>query len=203
MKAYQETYEFDIIIIGAGVVGLAIAHELSNQYEKILLIEKESTFGRHISSRNSEVIHSGIYYEPNSLKAKLCSKGNILIYDFVKKYQIDYQNCGKIIIASEKNDETKLESLLQNGQLNGVQDMKLLTAKEVHSREPLIHSSGGLWIPASGIIDSHQMMKTLEYLVKRKENTVIYNTKVININHSSDQYTIFFQDIITFFYTDT
>ena len=94
MHDQKETFEFDVIIIGAGIVGLAIAHGLIDQYENILIVEKESTFGRHVSSRNSEVIHSGFYYEPNSLKANLCVKGNKLLYDFSHKYKIDHRNCG-------------------------------------------------------------------------------------------------------------
>ena len=82
MYDQKETFEFDVIIIGAGIVGLAIAYGLMDQYENILIVEKESTFGRHVSSRNSEVIHSGFYYKPNSLKANLCVKGNKLLYDF-------------------------------------------------------------------------------------------------------------------------
>ena len=97
----MEYYNFDVTIIGAGVVGLAITNELSNYYDDILLVEKEDTFGRHVSSRNSEVIHSGIYYPQDSLKAKLCVEGNRLLYDFVKKYTIDYKKCGKFILAQD------------------------------------------------------------------------------------------------------
>ena len=98
MNNKKETYEFDAIIIGAGIVGLAIAHELSAEYENILVIEKEITFGRHVSSRNSEVIHSGLYYKPGSLKAMLCVEGNRLMYDFAQKYSINHSNCGKLIV---------------------------------------------------------------------------------------------------------
>ena len=107
----NEIYEFEAIIIGAGIVGLSIAHELKSIYKNILLIEKESTFGTHVSSRNSEVIHSGIYYPSDSLKAKLCVRGNELMYSFAKEYQINYNNCGKIIVGSESNEIKKLERL--------------------------------------------------------------------------------------------
>ena len=103
MKRNNETYEFDVTIIGAGIIGLAIANELSTSFEKILLIEKENTFGLHVSSRNSEVIHSGIYYPQKTLKAKLCVEGNLLLYDFVKKHGITHNNCGKIIIANKNH----------------------------------------------------------------------------------------------------
>ena len=98
MNNKKEIYEFDAIVIGAGIVGLAIARKLSKTYDNILVIEKEKTFGRHVSSRNSEVIHSGLYYDPGSLKARLCVEGNRLMYDFARKYNINYSNCGKLIV---------------------------------------------------------------------------------------------------------
>ena len=140
----METYEFDAIIIGAGIVGLAIAHKLSKRYDNILLVEKESTFGRHVSSRNSEVIHSGIYYDPNSLKAKLCVEGNRMFYDFARKHQIDYKTCGKFIVISSDQDIDRLEIILQNGINNGLEGLQLFTADEVSQREPQIKSAGAL-----------------------------------------------------------
>ena len=182
MYDQKETFEFDVIIIGAGIVGLAIAHGLMNQYENILIVEKESTFGRHVSSRNSEVIHSGFYYEPNSLKANLCVKGNKLLYDFSRKYKIDHRNCGKYIIATMKEDIHKLEHLMENGEMNGLEGLKLLTANEIKKREPLINSVGGLWIPSSGIIDSHGIMQKLEFLIQSNDAKIVYNTEVTDIS---------------------
>ncbi|MDP7608501.1 MAG: FAD-dependent oxidoreductase, partial [Candidatus Marinimicrobia bacterium] len=112
-------------------MGLAVAHELSRLYNNILVVEKESTFGRHVSSRNSEVIHSGIYYEPGSLKAKLCVRGNKLMYDFAEKYALNYKNCGKIIVVSDPNELEQLETLMQNGNQNNVDGLKMISGKEV------------------------------------------------------------------------
>ena len=194
MHDQKETFEFDVIIIGAGIVGLAIAHGLIDQYENILIVEKESTFGRHVSSRNSEVIHSGFYYEPNSLKANLCVKGNKLLYDFSRKYKIDHQNCGKYIIATMKEDIHKLEYLMKNGEMNGLEGMKLLTANEIKKREPLINSVGGLWIPSSGIIDSHGIMQKLEFLIQSNNAKIVYNTEVTDICHEENSYILSFKD---------
>ena len=105
----MEIYKFDVIVIGAGIIGLAVANELCGKYNSILVIEKESTFGQHISSRSSEVIHSGIYYSPDSMKAQFCVRGNQLMYDFAKKYSINYKNCGKIVVASVSAEMEKLE----------------------------------------------------------------------------------------------
>ena len=195
MKSESEIFEFDAIIIGAGIVGLAIAHKLSEQYKNILLIDKESSFGRHISSRNSEVIHSGIYYDPNSLKAKLCLEGNKLLYDFSNKYGINHQNCGKIIISTNNKDMDRLESLMKNGTQNGLEGMELLNSNQVNIREPLIKSVGGLWIPSSGIIDSCGLMNKLEYLIKSHGDTIIYNTEIIDIKHNKDIYELFFKNL--------
>ena len=91
----MEENKFNICIIGAGIIGLSIAYKLSQFYKNIIVVEKESTFGQHVSSRNSEVVHSGFYYPSNSLKAKLCVKGNKLLYKFADNYKIDYKKCGK------------------------------------------------------------------------------------------------------------
>ena len=101
-------YKFDVVVIGAGVIGLAIAERLRGPYKNILILEKEKKFGQHISSRNSEVIHSGIYNPIDSLKSQLCIKGNDLLYEFFKKYDIPHLNCGKLIVASDKNEEKLL-----------------------------------------------------------------------------------------------
>ena len=116
-----DNYKFDAIIIGAGIVGLAIAQRLSKNFDSILLVEKEESFGRHVSSRNSEVIHSGIYYPQNSLKARLCMEGNKMLVDFARKYSIHQKNCGKLVVISEPSDKDKLESLMENGIKNGVE----------------------------------------------------------------------------------
>ena len=153
MKNNKETFEFDAIIIGAGIVGLSIAHELSSSYRNLLVIEKETTFGRHISSRNSEVIHSGLYYEPNSLKARLCVRGNELMYDFARKYNINYNNCGKLIVIPTIEELSRLEALMDNGKQNGVEGLQMISGEEVSQREPIIKAAGGLSVPSTGIID--------------------------------------------------
>ena len=101
-----ESIEFDAAIIGGGVVGLAIASEICEIYDNVIVIEKESDFGQHVSSRHSGVIHSGIYYKPDSLKAKLCVEGNKLLYDFARSRDIDYLNCGKLVVRETTGDDT-------------------------------------------------------------------------------------------------
>ena len=106
--------KFKISIIGAGIVGLSIAERLSRKYKNIILFDKESTFGQHVSSRNSEVVHSGFYYPFNSLKSKHCIKGNNMMYDFSEKYNINYKKCGKMIVVNNLSDEKKLNDIYNN-----------------------------------------------------------------------------------------
>ena len=186
----NDIYKFDAIIIGAGIIGLSIAHKLCQHFDNILLIEKEKTFGSHISSRNSEVIHSGIYYPTDSLKAKLCVRGNKLMYEFAEKYDIKYKHCGKIVVTSDNDDSKQLHSLMKNGELNGVEGLELITGNEVSKREPLIKALEGLAVPSTGIIDSHGFMHKLEYLIQSSESAVIYNTEVTEIDQDKDSYTL-------------
>ena len=191
----SEKYEFDAIVIGAGIVGLAVAHELCSQYNNILVVEKENTFGQHVSCRNSEVIHSGIYYEPGSLKAKLCVIGNKLMYDFAEKYAINYKNCGKIIVVSDLDELEQLEALMQNGRQNNVEGLQMISSKEISQREPIIKAAGGLAVPSTGIIDSHSFMHKLEYLITSSESSIVYNTEVSGINYEDEYYTLSFKDM--------
>ena len=149
---------FDVVIIGAGVIGLAIAKAIGNNSNKsVLVIEKEDTFGRGISSRNSEVIHSGIYYEPNSLKAKYCTEGRELLYDYCKENHVWIKQCGKIIVGSS-HQESDLENLFKNGKTNSVPDLKIIDKKEINLLESNIDADIGLYIGCAGILSAHELM---------------------------------------------
>ena len=194
MSKITKIYKFDSIIIGAGIIGLSIANALRKKFDNILVLDKESSFGKHVSSRNSEVIHSGIYYKPDSLKAKLCTKGNKMMYDFCNEYSIKYNNCGKLIIASNQTEIKKLNNLLLNGNKNGLSGLKIMTKNQVQSKEPLIHCEAALSVPSAGIVDSHAVMKKLEYLITSNNSSIIYNTRVSDINKVKDVYRISFDD---------
>ena len=189
--------KFNITIIGAGIIGLAIAEELSKSYKNILVVDKENTFGHHVSSRNSEVIHSGFYYPPNSLKSKLCIKGNELLYNFAKSYHINHKKCGKLIVANNSSDIEKLRDIMNNAQECGLKNLSILTQKESKIIEPLINCLASLWIPSTGIIDSHGVMSKLEYLSKERDVSFVYKTKVVSINKLNDSYEIIFDKIHT------
>jgi L-2-hydroxyglutarate oxidase LhgO len=144
----------DILIIGAGVVGLAIAKELGACGKEVVLVEKNSSFGQETSSRNSEVIHGGMYYPTGTLKAKLCVQGREMLYDLCKNNNIPHKKVGKLIVATEKDEIAALENIFSLGKKNGVLGLTMLDEKEVKSIEPNISAITALYSSETGIIDS-------------------------------------------------
>ncbi len=154
--------DYDVVIIGAGVVGLAIAELLSRNDFQCLVIEQHTSFGQETSSRNSEVIHAGIYYPSNSLKTKLCVEGNRLLYEYCEKNSISHKKIGKYLIAISDEETEKLESIYQNGINNGVTGLSKVSIAEFNNQEPNIIAKAVLFSSDTGIIDSHSLMLTLE-----------------------------------------
>lgn len=182
--------DFDFVIIGAGVVGLAIASELSDKHKNILVLEKNISFGQETSSRNSEVIHAGMYYPENSLKAQLCVEGNRLIYDWCEKFHIPNQKIGKYIIAISEEDIPSLISLYEQGIKNGVPDLQLIDKAIFNKSEPNIKAELALFSPTTGIIDSHSFMQSLEANATNNRVTFAYNHQVEGIEKTSEGYKI-------------
>lgn len=177
---------FDYCIIGAGVIGLAIAYKLSQSYPKasILLIERQAQFGTETSSRNSEVIHAGIYYPTNSLKAQLCIEGKKQVYKFCQTYQVPYKKTGKLIIAKDANDLAQLEALKLNAQKNQV-DLELISQHQCQQLEPQVRAAAALFSPTTGIIDSHSFMQTLLTLAEQQGTLYSPNTQLIKAEKNS------------------
>lgn len=182
--------DFEIAIIGAGVVGLAIAARLSEQTSNLVVVEKHSKFGQETSSRNSEVVHSGIYYQPNSLKAKLCVKGQKMLYEFCEKNNIGHQKCGKYIVATNEKEALQLDKILANAKLNGLTHGKKISAEEINKKEPNVKAVSALHFPLSGIVDSYGLMKQLESDTLNNFANIAYNSEVININKIKNGYKI-------------
>ena len=136
----------NITIIGAGVVVLAIAYELSKKFSGVFVVEKNSNFGEETSSKSSEVIHSGIYYPHNSLKTELCIQGRRLLYDFCDRNEVIYKKCGKLIIAVEENEIDQLVKLKKQAELNGVENVEMLGDLEVLKLEPNIKALAALHV---------------------------------------------------------
>jgi L-2-hydroxyglutarate oxidase LhgO len=179
-----------VTIIGAGVVGLAIAAELSKKHSDIVLLEKESSFGQGTSSRNSEVIHAGIYYPKDSLKAKLCVEGNKLLYAFCQKNSIPHARLGKLIVAMNENEMGQLTELEKKARANGVNDLQWLNGSEVEAYEPAVKAVGALFSPSTGIIDSHALMKVLERQAQNNSCLFAYGSQLTAIERESDGYVL-------------
>lgn len=171
--------DFEITIIGAGCVGLAIAEKLSRYSNSIVLIEKNENFGQGSSSRNSEVIHSGIYYDRNSLKSELCVEGRKALYELGGQEKIQLRKTGKLIVATEDNSLTTLENLYENGKSNGTDGLKLLTAKEVSKIDPQVHCKGAILSEETGILSSHSLMTWLYRSMSDNGVTTAFNTKFL------------------------
>lgn len=183
-------FDMDITVIGAGVVGLAIASNVARQGRNVCVIERNKTFGMETSSRNSEVIHAGIYYPQGSLKASMCIEGKEMLYELCQKNAIPYKKLGKLLIACDDKEIGQLELLLENGRKNGLEDLKMLSAKEIKAIEPHIEARAAVLSPSTGIIDSHMLMKY--YLEKADENGAIvsYNAEVTAIEKVSNGYNV-------------
>jgi L-2-hydroxyglutarate oxidase LhgO len=171
----------DVCIIGAGVVGLAIAAELAQPGKRIFVLERNRTFGLETSSHNSEVIHAGIYNPTGSLKTRLCIEGRPLLYEFCDKYKIAYRRLGKIIVAADAEETKEIDRLYNQGRQNGVEDLTLLTRKQIKQMEPNIEAVAAFFSPTTGIIDSHFLMQMLYGLACEKGVDFVYNTEVIGI----------------------
>ena len=153
--------QLDAVVIGAGVVGLAVARALAQAGREVLILEAEQAFGTGTSSRNSEVIHAGIYYPTGSLRAQLCVRGKRLLYDFCASHGVAHQRCGKLVVASQADELPALDKLLATAHANGVPDLQRLTAAQARALEPALHCVGALLSPSTGIIDSHGLMLAL------------------------------------------
>ncbi len=152
----------DICIVGAGVIGLALARELVSAFpsRQIVVLEQHSHIGMETSSHNSEVIHAGIYYAPGSLKARCCVRGKELLYDYCNTLSIPYKRTGKLIVAN-RTEQSALEAILQRAQANGVNTLQFIEKDQIAAMEPNVHADIALWSPETGIIDSHDYMQHL------------------------------------------
>ena len=167
----------EITIVGAGVIGLAIAEAASQRFTGVYVTEKHTTFGQETSSRNSEVIHAGIYYPAGSLKAKLCVKGKDLLYDFCRKYDVPFNNCGKLIVATNEEEVSVIDGIRKTAAVNGV-DLQVLGQEQIRNTEPEIFALKALFSPTTGIVDSHSLMKRLETNAINNGVQIAYGTEV-------------------------
>jgi L-2-hydroxyglutarate oxidase LhgO len=180
----------DIAIIGAGIIGLAIASALSDYERNIFILEKNVTHGMGVSSRNSEVIHAGIYNPPGSLKSRFCTEGRELLYETCARNNIPHRKTGKLIIANTEQERVKLDELMSNAERNGVFSVYFLEGTKIRDMEPHIRAIAGLHSPETGIVSAHHLMDHYLQKAKKRGAEIVYGTNVTGIQKVSRGYQI-------------
>ena len=186
--------DVDVAVIGAGVLGLASAAALIRAGYSVIVLERHEGPGRETSSRNSEVIHAGIYYPPGSLKASLCVEGNRLLYRFCEEHGVAHQRLGKLIVATCEAERGELERLHQTGLRNGAAPLQLLEGSQVAALEPRVRAVAGLLSPSTGIVDSHGLIKALEAITRNGGGQVLYRCKVIGLDPQGGRFQLALQN---------
>jgi L-2-hydroxyglutarate oxidase LhgO len=181
--------DFDIAIIGAGVVGLAIAARLSEKRRNLVVLEKNEKYGMETSSRNSEVIHAGIYYEPASLKAKLCVEGRDELYSICRKHNVGHKQLTKLITATDEKELQELESVYELGTTNGVK-LEILDRQQTLKLEPHINTVGSILSPMTGIVSAHELMDHYYHVALNNGVTVQHHCEVVGIEKTNGEYVI-------------
>jgi L-2-hydroxyglutarate oxidase LhgO len=176
--------QIDCLVVGAGVVGLAAAKALAEAGREVLIAESQARFGSGISSRNSEVIHAGLYYPTGSLKARACVQGKQWLYAYCRERGIDHRRCGKLLVAATPTEVPKLRTLQTQGQANGVGDLQWLSADQARALEPQLHCVAALHSPSSGIVDSHGLMLALLADAQAHGAVLGVNTQVLGAQAS-------------------
>lgn len=174
------------VVIGAGVVGLAVARALALQGREVLVLEAANAIGTGTSSRNSEVIHAGIYYPAGSLKARLCVDGKALMYAYCEERGVGYKRCGKLIVATSPSQMDQLRVIQAKAAINGVTDLVLLSAAQAQLMEPALHCLAALHSPSTGIVDSHAFMLSLQGDLENAGGMVAFNASVATGECRSD-----------------
>ncbi len=170
----------DCVVVGAGVIGLAVARELAMAGREVIVLEATDAIGTETSSRNSEVIHAGIYYPTGSVKARTCVAGKHFLYDYCAERGVEHRRCGKLIVATNEAQLSRLDSIKQQAAANDVPDLKLLSADEAKEMEPELHCVAALWSPSTGIIDSHGLMLAYQGDAEDHGAFIAFNSRLAN-----------------------
>ena len=176
----------DCVVIGAGVVGLAVARALALQGREVMVLEAEDAIGTGTSSRNSEVIHAGIYYPQGSLKASLCVQGKVLLYDFCATRGIAHSRCGKLIVATSAAQVAQLQGIISKAAANGVHDLVLLTRDQARALEPELECVAAVHSPSTGIVDSHALMLAMQGDLENAGGLVVLNSPLAHAHFAQD-----------------
>lgn len=170
------SFDFDAAVVGAGAVGLACGRALSRRGLSVLVLEKEPAIGQGVSSRNSEVIHGGLYYPSGSLKARFCVQGRRALYAFLDSRKIDYRRCGKLVVATEEAEVSRIEAIFRQATANGVEGLEHLTGAQARALEPALNAHAAILSPESGVFDSHGYMLALQGEIEDAGGSVVVAT---------------------------
>jgi len=187
----MSTTTYDVAVIGGGIVGMATAMALTARFKlNLVVLEKEPNLAAHQTGHNSGVIHSGLYYKPGSLKATNCTTGREALYAFCQRYEIDHDNCGKVVVATQESELPALETLEKRGLANGLVGIRRLTGEEIREREP--HASGiaGLFVPQTGIVDYKAVTRKYGELVQQAGGEIRTNARVTKVEQRADGFTL-------------
>jgi len=184
----------DCVVIGAGVVGLAVARALALQGREVMVLEAANAIGTGTSSRNSEVIHAGIYYPQGSLKALLCVQGKQLLYDYCVQRGVGHQRCGKLIVATSEAQAAELRRIMAKAAANGVNDLVLLTREQATAMEPQLACVAAVHSPSTGIVDSHALMLALQGDLEHAGGFVVFNSPLAQAQCGQGAITLVAQD---------
>ena len=181
------TDKVDCVVIGAGVVGLAVARALALSPalagREVMVLEAANAIGTGTSSRNSEVIHAGIYYPQGSLKAALCVQGKAMLYDYCEARGIGFKRCGKLIVATNEAQVAQLQGIIAKAAANGVHDLVMLTREQARSLEPQLECTAAVYSPSTGIVDSHALMLALQGDLENAGGMVVLNSAVAGVSY--------------------
>jgi L-2-hydroxyglutarate oxidase LhgO len=177
----KDRTDFECVVVGAGILGLSVARSISKRNKKVLVLEKNRRFGEETSSRNSGVIHAGIYYPKKSLKSIFCVKGNSEIYSFAKKRGIHFNKCGKLIVANNPSEEKILLKIKKNASKNGI-SLLYINNKKLKTIEPNLNCFSALYSETSGVIDSHDLMTNFVFDIESKKGELVFGCKVNTIS---------------------
>jgi len=186
--------QVDVVVVGAGVVGLAVARALALCGREVLVLESASTIGTGTSSRNSEVIHAGIYYPADSLKARLCVQSNAMLYAYCSQRGVDHRRCGKLIVATRPEQVDQLKQIQQKACLNGVEELRFLNRAQAQALEPHLQCEAALLSASTGIVDSHALMLSLQGDLEAAQGIIAFNSPVSLINKGWDAIEVVMQD---------
>jgi glycerol-3-phosphate dehydrogenase len=176
----------NILIIGGGVIGCAIANAVSKRWQDVFLVEQFPKLGMATSTRNSGVNHSGIYYPKNSLKARLCVEGNHLTYEFCKKHNVPFRHCGKLVVAADAHEVEELAALKKRGEDNGVKGLRLIDAAEIRKREPHIKGVAALDVPSTGIVSAEELVHAYARMATNQGANIVTFAQVTSLEPSGE-----------------